>query len=173
MFACESAYIPFLSIFSTHRRRVSTRASSVSQQKVNGNHWSRRVTADNPHGFADKTIARLRAIEDPDERGKEEKKVLDGRRHGEKHRSNAEAVARYRDQHLERYRQKKINAGYVMIAVKLKNLSYFHCMLIISPFAATACSHASLITGASVYLTTTRVDTVKSRCRGLLMRIRC
>jgi hypothetical protein len=139
MFACESAYIPFLSIFSTHRRRVSTRASSVSQQQVNGNHWSRRVTANNPHGFADKTIARLRAIEDPTEREKEEKKVLDKRRMTEKHRSNADAVARVREQMKERNRQLKINAGYVMIAVKLKNLSYFHCMLIISPFTATAC----------------------------------
>jgi hypothetical protein len=31
----------------------------------NSNHWSRRVTADNPHGFADATLARIRAIEDP------------------------------------------------------------------------------------------------------------
>jgi hypothetical protein len=110
------------------RRRVSTRASSASQQQVSGNHWSRRVTTDNPHGFADKVVARLRAIEDPAEREKEEKKVLDHRRRNEKRRSNAEVVARIRDQTNEKRRQRKIYAGYVMLVVLLmeyKHLSYF------------------------------------------------
>jgi hypothetical protein len=136
---------------------------------VNPNHWSRRVTADNPHGFVEKTLAKLRAIEDPVKREKEEMKVLDIRRRNDQHRSDAEAVARIRDQVNGRYRQQKINAGYVILVVvsmEYKHLSYF------SLFTATACSHASLITGVSLYRTITRVDTMRSRCRGLLMRIR-
>jgi hypothetical protein len=104
--------MPYLA-FSTYRRRVSTGAAS--QQQVHHNHWSRRVTADNPHGFADKTLARLRAIEDPAEREKEEKKVLDLRRWNEKQRSNADVVARHRDQVKVKNHQQKINAGYVML----------------------------------------------------------
>jgi hypothetical protein len=149
---------------------LSTRRS---QQRVDHRHWSRRVTADNPHGFADKVLVRLRAIEDPAEREKEEKKALDQRRKSEKRRSNAETLARIRDQVNERNRRLKVNAGYVMlVAMQLDNLIYSDCMLILSPFTATACSHACLITGVSLYLTTTRVDTVRSRCRRLLMRIR-
>jgi hypothetical protein len=102
-----------------YRRRVST--STASQQQVHHLHWSRRVTADNPHGFADKVLVRLRAIEDPAQREKEEKKVLDQRRRNEKQRPNTETAARHRDQMNERYRQQKINAGYVMlIIVQLK-----------------------------------------------------
>jgi uncharacterized protein YcnI len=108
------------------RCRVST--STTSQQQVSGNHWSRRVTANNPHGFYDKVLVRLRAIEDPVEREKEVKKLLDARRRHEKQRSDAEAVARKRDQDIERRRQQKINAGYVILFVLLmecKHLSYF------------------------------------------------
>jgi hypothetical protein len=139
---------------------------------VNPNHWSRRVTSDNPHGFTDKLLVRLRAIEDPDEREKAEKKALDMRRWNEKQRSNAETAARIRDQKYERRRLQKINAGYVMlIAVLIKNIVYSDCMLIFCSFTAIACSHGCLFTGVSLYLTTTRVDTVRSRSRGLLMRI--
>jgi hypothetical protein len=154
-----------------HRRRVSTRASSASQQQVNPNHWSRRVTSDNPHGFTDKTLARLRAIEDPAEREKEEKKLLDMRRRNEKRLSDAKIVARIRDHQNERYRKRKINARYVMLVAVLNNFVLSHCKLVFSPFTAIMCSHATLFTGVSVYLTTTRVDTIRSRCRGLLMRI--
>jgi hypothetical protein len=111
-------------LLSTYRRRASTGASSASQQQVNSNHWSRRVTADNPHGFADKVLVRLRAIEVPDEREREEKKLLQQRRKSEKRRSDAETVARIRDHQNERYRQRKINAGYVVVAAQLKNFVY-------------------------------------------------
>jgi hypothetical protein len=117
--------MPYLA-FSTHRRSVSTGAAS--QQQVHGNHWSLRVTTDNPHGFPDGTLARLRAIEDPAEREKAEKKVLDHRRRNKKQRSDAETAARIRDHQNERNRQRKINAGYVMLVVLLmecKHLSYF------------------------------------------------
>jgi hypothetical protein len=107
--------------FFTHRRRVST--STASQQHIHPLHWSRRVTLDNPHGFADKVFARLRAIEDPDEREKEEKKLLAKRRWNEKQRSNAETAARQRDHQNEKNRLKKINAGYVMlVALQLKTV---------------------------------------------------
>jgi hypothetical protein len=159
--------------FLIFRRRISTGVSTASQQHVGHNHWSRRVTTDNPHGFADKVLVRLRAIEDPAEREKEEKRVLYMRRIGEKRLSDAETAARIRDQVNERNRKRKINAGYVkLIAVWLKNLVYSDSMLIVSPFAATACSHACLITGVSIYLTITHVDTMRSRSRGSLMRIR-
>jgi hypothetical protein len=120
-------FIRYLAL-STCRRRLSTNASSASQEQISNNHWSRRVTADNPHGFVDKTLARLRAIEDPAEREKEEKKALDHRRKSEKFRSDAETAARIRDHQNERNRQRKINAGYVMLVVLLmecKHLSYF------------------------------------------------
>jgi hypothetical protein len=123
--ACiRECFHPLLTHLSTHRRRVST--STASQQQVHHNHWSRRVTADNPHGFPDKVFARLRAIEDPAEREEAEKKVLDQRRKDEKFRS--EAASRIRDHQNERYRKRKINAGYVMLVVLLmecKHLSYF------------------------------------------------
>jgi hypothetical protein len=46
--------------------------------------------------------------------------VLADRRYGEKRRSGAEAAARIRDHQNERNRQRKINAGYVMlVAVQL------------------------------------------------------
>jgi hypothetical protein len=87
---------------------------------VNPNHWSRRVTTDNPHGFTDKLLVRLRAIEDPADQEKATKKVLTKREQTEKRRSNAETAARIRDQKNERYRKRKINAGYVMLfAVQL------------------------------------------------------
>jgi hypothetical protein len=104
---------PLLIHLFTHRRRVS--ASTASQHQVHHNHWSRRVTADNPHGFAVKTLARLRAIEDPAEREKEETRALDQRRKNEKYRSDAETAARFRDQEKDRRHQQKINAGYVML----------------------------------------------------------
>jgi hypothetical protein len=122
--------MPYLK-FLIFRRRISTSVSTASQQHVGHNHWSRRVTADNPHGFADKVLVRLRAIEDPDERGKEEKKVLNQRRIGEKRLSDAETVARIRDHQNERNRKRKINAGYVMlVAVWLNNFVLSHCKLI-------------------------------------------
>jgi hypothetical protein len=106
-----------------HRSRVS--AISASQQQVASNHWSHRVTDDNPHGLIDRTLVRLRAIEDPDEREKEEKKVLAMKRTNEKRYSNAEAAARKRDRENERKRKKKINAGYVIsIAVLSLSLRY-------------------------------------------------
>jgi hypothetical protein len=153
-----------------HRRRVSTGAAS--QQQVHPSHWSRRVTADNPHGFVDKVLARLRAIEDPAEREKAEKKVLADRRWNEKQRSDAEAAARRRDQANERCRQKKINAGYVMLVAHLMVRLNTNCKLIFSPFTAIVCSLAVRVTGVSLYLTTTRVDTIRSICRRLLMRVR-
>jgi hypothetical protein len=79
--------------------------------RLHPGHWSHRVTADNPHGFTDKALARFRAIEDPAEREKEEKKLLDARKRNEKHRSNDENAARRRDQKNARSRQQKINAG--------------------------------------------------------------
>jgi hypothetical protein len=120
------AYLIHFIALLTPRRRVST--STASQQQVNPYHWSRRVTADNPHGFVDKVLARLRAIEDPVKREKAERKVLADRRHGEKRRSDAEAAARNRDQAIERYRKRKVDAGYVMLVVVLmehKHISYF------------------------------------------------
>jgi hypothetical protein len=96
------------------RRRIGasiSTASTISQQRVHPNHWSRRVTDDNPRGFTDKVLARLCAIEDPAEREKEEKKLLDNRRWNDKHRSNDENAARIRDQKKEKKRQQKINAG--------------------------------------------------------------
>jgi hypothetical protein len=99
----------------THRRRVS--ASTASQQHVDHRHSSRRVTSDNPHGFFDKTLARLRAIEDPAEREKAEKEVLAMRRRSEKSRLKAEYVVRKRDHENERKRQQKLNAGYVLLIV--------------------------------------------------------
>jgi fructose-1,6-bisphosphatase/sedoheptulose 1,7-bisphosphatase-like protein len=99
--------------------------------------------------------------------------VLDQRRWTEKHRLNAETLAREREQTMEKRRQQKINAGYVMfVAVQIISLVNSDCMVVFSPFSATACSHASLITGVSLYRTITRVDTVRSRCRGLPMRVR-
>jgi hypothetical protein len=68
----------FIHALFAYRRRVST--STASQQQVHPLHWSRRATTDNPHGFTDKVLTRLRAIEDPAEREKEEKKLLDARR---------------------------------------------------------------------------------------------
>jgi hypothetical protein len=96
------------------RRRIGASintASTISRQRVQPNHWSRRVTANNPHGFTDKVFARLCAIEDPAEREKEEKKLLDNRRWNDKYRSNDENAARIRDQKNEKKRQQKINAG--------------------------------------------------------------
>jgi hypothetical protein len=115
----------YLTLF-TFRRRVST--STASQQQVHHLHWSHRVTADNPHGFTDKVLARLHVIEDPAEREKAEKKVLADRRSSEMKRSNAEVMARIRDDQYERNRQRKINAGYVILVILLieyKYLSYF------------------------------------------------
>jgi hypothetical protein len=114
VFRFESPYITFYSL----RRRVNTDVNTnnigiASQQQAHPSHWSRRVTADNPHGFADKTLVRLRAIEDPAEREKEERMVLDQRRWAEKHRLNGENVARIRDKKNEKLRKQKINAGYV------------------------------------------------------------
>jgi hypothetical protein len=126
MFACESTYIPVSSIFFTRRRRVSTNTTSASQQQVSGNHWIHRVTADNPHGFVDKVLARLRAIEDPAERQKAERRLIADRRRSERKRSNAETAARIRDQVNERNRQQKINAGCViLIVVQLNNPCIF------------------------------------------------
>jgi hypothetical protein len=157
--------------FSRYSRSVSTGAAS--QQQISSSHWSRRVTADNPHGFADKVLVRLRGIEDPVKREKEEKKLLYKRRRNEKRQSDAETAARFRDQVNERYRQQKFNAGYVMlIAVQLKNLVYSDCKLIFCPFTAIVCSHVVRGTGVSMYLTTTCVDTMRSSNRRLLMRIR-
>jgi hypothetical protein len=93
------------------RRRVSTR--SASRQQVHHSHWSHRVTADNPHGFLAKTHERLRAIDDPVEREKEERKILSGRRYNEKIRLDDESRARKRDQQKEKSRQQKIDGGYV------------------------------------------------------------
>jgi hypothetical protein len=130
MFACESTYIPVSSIFFTHRRRVSTNTTSASQRQVSGNRWSRRVTADNPHGFPDKVLVRLRAIEDPAERQKAERRLIADRRRSERKRSNAEVVARIRIQTNERYLQQKINAGCViLIVMQLNNLVYSDCKL--------------------------------------------
>jgi hypothetical protein len=79
--------------------------------RLHHSHWSHRVTADNPHGFTDKVLVRLRAIEDPAKREKEEKMLLDQRRYNEKRRSDDEYSARERDQQNARSRQQKMNAG--------------------------------------------------------------
>jgi hypothetical protein len=108
--------------YSYFRRRVSARintARTASQRHHNSSHWSRRVTADNPHGFTDSTIAKLRAIEDPVVRENAEKDALDVRRRSEKRRSDAEVVALRRDKANERSLQRKINAGYVKIMFML------------------------------------------------------
>jgi hypothetical protein len=133
--------------------------------------WNHRVTADNPHGFRIDALARLRAIEDPTEREKEEKKVLADR--NRRQRSD-EVVARIRDRADESYRLQKINAGYVRLIAGLMT----ECLFVFTDIdyfihfrLATTCSHATLLTGVSVYLTTTRVDTVRSRSRRSLMQI--
>jgi hypothetical protein len=109
-----------LRALSIYRRRAS-----ASQQQVHHNHWSRRVTADNPKGFTDMVLARFRAIEDPAEREKEEKKLLDRRRWNEKRYSDAENAARIRDKKNEKLRKQKFNAGYVIsIAVLSFSLRY-------------------------------------------------
>jgi hypothetical protein len=102
-------------LFLTYRRRVST--STASQQHVHPLHWSRRIAADNPHGFADKVLSRLRAIEDPVEREIEEKSLLIARNDtgtGTLKLVAASYRARLRDLQEARKRQQYIDAGYVM-----------------------------------------------------------
>jgi hypothetical protein len=112
----EILLINRLLFHSTYARSVS---ASTAHQQVHHSHWSHRVTSDNPHGFADKVLVRLRAIEDPAKREKEEKRLLNQRRWSEKSRLTAENVVRRRLHQNERNRQQKLNAGYVLLIVCL------------------------------------------------------
>jgi hypothetical protein len=55
---------------------ISTPSAPPVRIAVGPRHWSRLVTADNPHGFQDDTLKRLREITDPVVRVREEKKLL-------------------------------------------------------------------------------------------------
>jgi hypothetical protein len=70
---------------------------------VNAHHWSRRITASNPHGFQESTLERLRAITDPVLRAEEEERALTIRNLQQQNRS-AMATVRLHE---------KIQAGYV------------------------------------------------------------
>jgi hypothetical protein len=112
-------------VFALSSYRHMARASGASRQETHHSHWSRRVTADNPRGFSDKVLARLRAIEDPAKREREEKKLLDQRRWSEKWRSNTDHLAHRND----RKRQQKINSGYAIVFIVLSVL----CMFLLHP----------------------------------------
>jgi hypothetical protein len=48
----------------------------VDDSHLSDTNHSRQVIADNPHGFTDETLARLRTIEDPAKRKDEEERLL-------------------------------------------------------------------------------------------------
>jgi hypothetical protein len=105
---CDFDFILLLHYF------LHSRTSTRHQSEFNPFHWSHHVTADNPHGFRKKTLDRLRAIEDPVEREKEEKKVLSNREALRRRNQDADYVLRRRKTANAREQRKRINAGYVL-----------------------------------------------------------
>jgi hypothetical protein len=93
--------------FFLHSYRLSPDAR---QHYLGSRHWSRRVTADNPHGFTDKPLARLRAIEDPAEREKEEQRLLWSRESSAKWRSDPANRKKEQEKRSGEVRRKKIDA---------------------------------------------------------------
>jgi hypothetical protein len=96
-----------LLLYSLYNRASSQRG------ELHHSHWSHRVTADNPHGFTDTTLARFRAIEDPAEREKEERRMLMKRAATALRKEDAAYRQKQRDYFHGHYQKKKIDAGYV------------------------------------------------------------